>query len=154
MGRVAWPPPAPVPVDGHLPMTTRGYHHDPPPPPGPHSTTHGTQARHWEVVGQARLQPRTPVSVAAKSESDGSPEGDDRHHRWSRSRYPVSPGSAGETPAEREERRLAEAAVPVGWPAEEPWAVPRNPKMPAPKPMLAEEAALAAQTVAPAAQPA
>ena len=48
------------------------------------------------------------------SDSDGSPQRDDRHHRRSRSRSPVSPEGAGETPAEREERWLAEAAVPVG----------------------------------------
>ena len=43
-----------------------------------------------------------------------SPQRDDRHHRRSRSRSPVSPGYAGELLAEREERRLAEAAMPVG----------------------------------------
>ena len=42
------------------------------------------------------------------SDSDGSPQRDDRHHRRSRSRSPVSPAGAGETPAEREERWLAE----------------------------------------------
>ena len=54
--------------------------------------------------------------------SDGSPQRDDLHHRRSRSRSPVSPEWTGETPAEREERRLAEAAVLVGPPppAEEP----------------------------------
>ena len=56
------------------------------------------------------------------SKSDGSPQRDDRHHRRSRSRSPVSPGYAGETLAEREERRLAEAAVPVGPPAGQPRA--------------------------------
>ena len=53
-------------------------------------------------------------------DSDGSPQQDDRHHRWSRSRSFVSPGYAGETLAEREERRLVEAAVPVGPPAGQP----------------------------------
>ena len=47
---------------------------------------------------------------------DGSSQQDDRHHRRSRSRSPVSPGFAGETLEERKERRLAEAAVPVGPP--------------------------------------
>ena len=56
------------------------------------------------------------------SESDGSPERVDRHHRRSRSRYPVSPECAGETPAEREKRRLAEAAVPIEPPAGQPGA--------------------------------
>ena len=41
------------------------------------------------------------------ADSDGSPQRDDRHHRRSRSRSPVSPEWTGETPAEREERRLA-----------------------------------------------
>ena len=56
------------------------------------------------------------------SDSDGSPQRDDRHHRRSRSRSPVFPGCAGETLAEREERRLAEEAVPVGLPAGQPRA--------------------------------
>ena len=54
------------------------------------------------------------------SDPDGSNQRDDRHHRRSRSRSPVSPEWAGETPAEREERRLAEGAVPVGPPAGQP----------------------------------
>ena len=56
------------------------------------------------------------------ADSDGSPQQDDRHHRRSRSRSPASPEWKGETPAEREERRLAEAAVLVGPPppAQEP----------------------------------
>ena len=46
------------------------------------------------------------------ADSDGSPQRDDRHHRRSRSRFPASsPEWTGETLAEREERRLAEAAV-------------------------------------------
>ena len=59
-------------------------------------------------------------------DSDGSPQRDDRHHRRSRSCSPVSPEWAGETPAEREERRLAEAAVLVGPPAGQPWAASAN----------------------------
>ena len=51
------------------------------------------------------------------ADSDGSPQRDDRHHRRSRSRSPISPGWTGETPAEREERRQAEAAVLVRPPA-------------------------------------
>ena len=54
------------------------------------------------------------------ADSDGSPQRGDRHHRRSRSRSPVSPEEAGETPAEREERWLAEAAVLVGPPAGQP----------------------------------
>ena len=50
------------------------------------------------------------------SDSDRSPQRDNRHHRRSRSRSPVSPQWAGETPAEREEQRLAEAAMRVA-----PW---------------------------------
>ena len=56
------------------------------------------------------------------SDSDGSCQQDYRHHRRSRSRSPVSPEWAGGTPAEREERRLAEAAVPVRLPAGQPRA--------------------------------
>ena len=40
------------------------------------------------------------------ADSDGSPQRDDRHHRRSRSRSPVSLEWTGETPVEREERRL------------------------------------------------
>ena len=36
------------------------------------------------------------------SDSEGSPQRDDRHHRQSRSRSPVSPELARETHAERE----------------------------------------------------
>ena len=53
-----------------------------------------------------------PDSAAKMLDSDGSPQQDDRLHRRSRSRSPVSPGCEGETPAEREERRLADAAEP------------------------------------------
>ena len=48
------------------------------------------------------------------SDSDGSPQRDDRHHRQSSSRSPVSPGCAGETPAEREERHLEDDRG-TGW---------------------------------------
>ena len=50
------------------------------------------------------------------ADSDGSPRRDDRHHRRSCSRSPASPEWTGETLAEREEWRLAEAAVLVGLP--------------------------------------
>ena len=107
-----------VPVDDQQPMTTRGYNHDwpPPPPPAPHGTTHGKPPAHWEIVGQAHLRPRKPDRAAAMSNSDGSPPRDNRHHPRSRSRPPIFPECMGETPAERKERRLAEAAVPVGLP--------------------------------------
>ena len=82
------------------------------------------------------------------SESDGSSQQEDGHHRRSRSRSPVSPGSAGDTHAEQEERRLAEAAVPLGLLAGQPQAAPGDPKQPAPGPVLAGEAAPAAQAVA------
>ena len=60
------------------------------------------------------------------ADSDGSPQRDDRHHRRSRSRSPASPEWTGETLADREERRLAEAAVLVGPPppAREPEPAP------------------------------
>ena len=56
------------------------------------------------------------------ADSDGSPQRDDPHHRQSRCCSPVSPEGAGETPAEREELLLAEAAVLVGPPAGQPRA--------------------------------
>ena len=64
------------------------------------------------------------------SDTDGSPQGADRHHCRSCSRSPVSPGYAGETLVEREERRLAEAALPVGPPAEQPQSPPNDSKPP------------------------
>ena len=50
------------------------------------------------------------------ADCDGSPQQDGRHHRRSCSRSRASPEWRGETLAEREERRLAEAAVLVGPP--------------------------------------
>ena len=70
-------------------------------------------------------------------DSDGSPQRDDCHHRRFRSRSPVSPGCAGETPAGREERQLAEAAVPVGPPAEQPQGAPNDPEPPVQEPVPA-----------------
>ena len=70
-----------------------------------------------------------------------APPRDDRHHRPSRSRSPISPEWMRETPAEREERRLAEAAVLVG------------PPPPAQVPEPAEATAPAAQAASPAAPP-
>ena len=75
------------------------------------------------------------------ADSDGSPQRDHRHHRRSRSRSPPFPEWTGETLAEREERRLAEAAVLVGLPP------------PAREPEPAEVTASAAQAVSPAAPP-
>ena len=109
---------------------------------------------HWEVVGQARLQPRTPHRVVALSDSDGSLQQDDRHHRRSRSCSPVSPGCAGKTLAERQERQLAEATVPVRPPTGPPQAGPSYHEPPAPETVPAGEAAPAAKAVAPAAPPA
>ena len=96
-----------------------------PPPPllppcrAPHGTAHGTTLMHREVVGRVHLPPRMPTRITVMADSDGSPQRDDRHHRRSRSRSRVSPEWTGEVPAEREERRLAEAAVLVepGWAA-------------------------------------
>ena len=87
------------------------------------------------------------------SDSDGYPQRDDRHHCQSRSRSPVSPACARETPEEREERQLAEAAVPVGPPAVQPQAAPGDPRQPAPDPVLARGGAPAARAVAPTAPP-
>ena len=154
VGRMARPPPAPMPVDDKWPMTTQGYHHAPPPPPGaPHSTENGSPPTHLEMVGQADLQPRTLDRVAAMSDSDGSPRRDDRRHRQSRSLFPVSSGCFGEAPAEREERRLAEAAVLVGPPAGQPGAAASDVGLPAPEPVPAEEAPPASEVAARAALP-
>ena len=118
----------------------------PPPPPlpprrAPHGTAHGTALMHQEVVGRARLPPRLPTRVTLMADSDGSPQRDDRHHRRSRSRSPVSsPEWTGETLAEREEWRLAEAAV-------------ARPPPPAREPGPAETAAPPAQAASPAAPP-
>ena len=71
---------------------------------------------HQEVVERARLPPRMPTRITVMADSDGSPQWDDRHHRRSRSRSPASTEWTGQTLAEREERRLAEAAVLVGPP--------------------------------------
>ena len=72
---------------------------------------------HQEVVGRARLPPRMPTRVTVMEDSDGPLQRDDCHHRRSRSRSPVSsPEWTGETLTEREELRLAEAAVLVGTP--------------------------------------
>ena len=87
------------------------------------------------------------------SDTDGSPRRDDRHHRWSRSRSPVSPGYAGETLAERKEQRLAEAAVTDGPPAGQPWAASADTGPSTQGPAPAQETNPAAQTASPAAPP-
>ena len=87
------------------------------------------------------------------SDSDGSPKRDNRHHRRSRFRSPVSPGCAGKTFAEPEKRRLAEAAVPVGPPAGQPRAAPADTEPSTRGPAPAEEAPPAAQAASPAAPP-
>ena len=87
------------------------------------------------------------------ADSDGSPQRDNRHHRRSRSRSPVSPEWTGETPAEREERRLAEAAVLVGPPAVQPRVASANTGPWTQEPEPAEVTARAAQAASPAAPP-
>ena len=77
------------------------------------------------------------------ADSDGSPQRDDRHHRRSCSRSPASPEWMGETLAERDERRLAEAAVLVGPP----------PPARGPEPAEVTAPAAAAQAASPAALP-
>ena len=121
--RVAPPPPLPMPMDGRGPPPVRGWCHSRPPTPSPppprrapHGTAHGTALMHQEVVGRSHLPPCMPTRITVMADSNGSPNRDDRHHRRSRSRSPVSPEWTGETPTEREERRLAEAAVLVGLP--------------------------------------
>ena len=86
-------------------------------------------------------------------DSDGSSQRDDRHHHRSRSRSPVSPGYAEETFAEREEQRLAEAAVPVGPPARQPRAASADTGPWTQGPAPAEETAPAVQAASPAAPP-
>ena len=108
---------------------------------------------HQEVVGRAHLPPRMPTRITVMSDSDGSPQRDDRLHRRSRSRSPVSPDWAGETPAEGEERRLAEAAVPVGPPAGQTGAASADTGLSTKEPEPAEVTAPAAQTASPAAPP-
>ena len=87
------------------------------------------------------------------SDSNGSPQRDDRHHLRSCSRSPVPSELAGETPADREERRMAEAAVPVGPLLGQPRAASPDtgPSTQGPEP--AEVTAPAAQTASPAAPP-
>ena len=87
------------------------------------------------------------------ADSDGSPVRDARHHRRSRSRSPVSPEWTGETPAEREERRLAEAAVLVGPPAGQPRVACADTGPSTQEPEPAEVNAPAAQAASPAAPP-
>ena len=84
------------------------------------------------------------------SDSAGSPQQDDPHHRRSRSRSAVSPGCAGETLAEREERQLAEAAVPVGPQAGQPQAASADPKPSGQEPAPTENTAPAAPAANPA----
>ena len=126
-----------------------------PPPPSRalHSTAHGTPQMHQEVVERARLPPRMPTRITVMSDSDGSPQTDACHHRRPRSRSPVSPGCAGETLAEREERRLAEAAMPVAPPAGRPQAAPTDTKPSTRGRAPAKETAPAAQAASPAAPP-
>ena len=164
VGRVAPPPPLPMPMDCRRPPAVRGCRHNRPPTPSPppprkapHGTAHGTALMHQEVVGRARLPPRMPTRITVMADSDGSPQRDDRHHRRSRSRSPASPEWTGETPAEREERRLAEAAVLVGPPppAREPepaevTAPPAEAASPAAPPLEGAPDAQEAETAAPA----
>ena len=86
-------------------------------------------------------------------DSDGPPQREDRHHRWSCSCSPVSPGCAGETLAEREERKLAEAAVLFGVPAGQPRAASADTGPSTQGPAPAEETASAAQAASFAAPP-
>ena len=125
----------------------------PPPRRALHSTAHGTTLMHRKVVGRAHLPARMPTRITVMSDSDGSPQQDDCHHRRSRSCSPVSPDWAGETPAEREERRLAEAVVLVGPPAGQPRAASADTGPSTQEPEPAEVTAPAAQVASPAAPP-
>ena len=142
-------PASPANADGWPPapacagLTPQPAPHPFPPPPrrAPHGTAHSTALMLQEVVGRAHLPPRMPTRITVMADFDGSPQQDNRHHRRSRSRSPVSPEWTGETPAEREERRLAEAAVLVG------------PPPPDQEPEPAEVTAPANQAAIPAAPP-
>ena len=87
------------------------------------------------------------------ADSDGSPQRDDRHHRRSRSRSPVSPEWTGETPAEGEEQRLAEAAVLVGPSAGQPRVASADTGPSTQEPEPAEVTTPAAQAASPPATP-
>ena len=87
------------------------------------------------------------------ADSDGSAQRDDRHHRQSCSRSPASPEWTGETPAEREDLRLAEAAVLVGLPAGQPRAASADTGPSTQEPEPAEVTAPAAQAAGPTAPP-
>ena len=151
VGKMARPPPAPMPLDGHWPVPPRGYHQDTPPPDTARlRPRHATDA--LGPVGNGK--PRMPDRVAAMSHSNGFPPQDDRLQRRSRSCSPVSAGCAGKTAAEREERRLAEAAVLVRPPAAQLQAALSDPEPPAPELAPGWEAAPATQAAAPATPPA
>ena len=87
------------------------------------------------------------------SDSDASPQRDDRHHCRSVPSSSVFPGCAGESAAECEEWQLAEVAVTVRPPVEQPQAAPSDPLPPAPELVPAAEAAPAAQAADPSAPP-
>ena len=108
LGRVAHAPPTAMPMDGKLPLTPEGSNHGLPSWPGTaqHRSRHTTGAlgSGRDGAGHTAWQyaPPTlhvPDSIARMSDSDGSPPRDDRLHRRSHSRSPVSPGCEGETPA-------------------------------------------------------
>ena len=126
-----------------------------PPPPrrALHGTANSTTLMHREVVGRAHLPPRMPTRKTVMADSDGSPVQEDRHHRRSRSRSPVSPEWGGETPAEREERMLAEAVVLVRPPAGQPRAASADTGPSTQEPEPAEVTAPAAQAASPATPP-
>ena len=84
------------------------------------------------------------------ADSDCSPQRDDRHHRRSRSRSPASLKWTGETLAEREERRLAEAAVLVRPPPPAREPEPDEVTAPAAPPRGRAPDAQEAETAAPA----
>ena len=86
------------------------------------------------------MPPRMPTSITVMSDSDGSPQRNDRHHRRYRSRSPVSPGYAAAGGGHGARRATGGAA-------------PANPEPPAQEPAPAEEAAPAAQAANPAAPP-
>ena len=150
VSRLAHPPPAPVPVDGRRPLTTRNQHHHQPPPPPPHSTTQHCPRHTTDALGGSGTG--TPTTTYAYQGNS------DVGLRWlppgrTATTTGVSPGCVGESLAEHEERQLAEAGVLVGPPAGQPQAAPSDPGPPAQDPVPAWEAVPAAQAAASAAPP-
>ena len=151
---MARPPPAPVPVNGPSPLTAPNHHHNQPPPPS--NTARYCPHHAIDALGGSG----TGMPAAAHAYKDNS----DVALRWlsPAGRPPPPPvplpllrlsGVGGETYTEPEERQVAEAAVPVRPPAEQPQAAPNDPEPPTPEGVQAGKAAPAAKAAVSAALP-